>query len=423
VQVHVERKAADPALAADGQTAVAWEAQGSGEDGDSTLAHAAKEEACADCDELRAQLASLEESQGYLERLLSDGRIAALGLDRDLRLLYFSKAVGELCNLLPGDRGRRLTDFSKDRIGGSLADDANAILDGRSPRPRELRLSDGRWWLRQMLPSRDAGGGIDGIIVSYADINESKEMAEAAASAQRRMAETLEERVQARTAQLRALATELSLSEERERRALARDLHDDLGQVLAIIKIKLSSMDKNERRGKLRASLKEVEALIDDANRSVRSLMMQLSPPVLQTLGISAALEWLAEEMERVYGIAVRIDDDGHDKPLSEPARTSLFRAVRELLINVAKHSGVAFAEVCCLRQDDRITVSVTDHGAGFDYPATMNAAPAQRSFGLLSVRERIEFLGGEVNADSAPGDGATITLTLPVDLADANNS
>lgn len=382
---------------------------------------------------LRARLAQVEDFNARILRLFRNDHVALLQLDRQLRIRSFSPAAGELCRLQAGDRGRMITALSDEGIGARigarigahlgahLGDDAARVLQTSRPCARELRLSDGRWWLRQMFASRDADGSVDGIIVNYLDINESKEAGEAAVAAQRRMAETLEERVEARTAQLRALAAELSLAEERERRALAQDLHDDLGQVLAIAKIKLSSMDDHERRGALKAALKEVEALVDHANRSVRSLMMQLSPPVLQTLGLPAALEWLAEEMERIYGISVRLDDDGQPKPLAEAARSSVFRAVRELLINVARHSGARQAEVNCLRSNDRITVAVTDHGSGFDYLAEMARPLAEARFGLLSVRERIEYLGGEMNVDSTPDDGATITLTLPVASAGEN--
>ncbi|WP_184415048.1 PAS domain-containing protein [Rhodocyclus tenuis] len=364
---------------------------------------------------LRACIAGLEAENERLRRLFSNDHVVMLQLDHGLRVRAVSPAASQLCELLPADCARPIGDFSEDRIGLAAADDAAEVLATARARMREMRLADGRWWLRQMFASRDAAGAIDGIVINYLDINDSKEKVEIAAAAQRRMAETLEERVEARTAQLRALSAELSLAEERERRVLATDLHDDLGQVLAIAKIKLSSMDDHERRGALKAALKEVESLVDHANRSVRSLMMQLSPPLLQTLGLPAALEWLAEEMERIYGISVRIDDDGQPKPLAEAARTSIFRAVRELLINVAKHSGARQAEVNCLRSNERITVAVTDHGSGFDYLAEIAKPLGEARFGLLSVRERIEFLGGEMNVDSTLNDGATITLTVPV--------
>ena len=236
-----------------------------------------------------------------------------------------------------------------------------------------------------------------------------------AAIALRCMADSLEERVRQGTAQLRALNAELTLTEDRERRILARDLHDDLGQVLAIVKIKLSSIEGSERRGMLKAALKDIEQLIDQANRSVRSLMLQLSPPILQTLGLIPTLEWLSEEMERLYGLAVCVDTEGELPNIEEPARTTLFRSIRELLINVAKHADTTLAQVFCHPSDDGLVcISVTDQGHGFNYQETLSKPVGNTGFGLLSVRERIEFIGGRMEVDSLPGYGTTISIIFP---------
>lgn len=236
-----------------------------------------------------------------------------------------------------------------------------------------------------------------------------------AAIALRCMADSLEERVRQSTAQLRALNAELTLTEDRERRILARDLHDDLGQVLAIVKIKLSAIEGSERRGMLKAALKDIEQLIDQANRSVRSLMLQLSPPILQTLGLIPALEWLAEEMERLYGLVVHIDSEGKLPNIAEPARTTVFRSIRELLINVAKHAKTPRAQVFCHPgEDGLVCLSVTDQGHGFNYQETLGKPVGDAGFGLLSVRERIEFIGGRMDVDSQPGYGTTISIIFP---------
>ncbi len=230
--------------------------------------------------------------------------------------------------------------------------------------------------------------------------------------------ESLEQKVHQRTVQLRALAVELSLAEERERRSLAQDLHDDLGQVLAIVKHKLTALHGSERSADLARELKAIEDLIDQANKSMRTLAFQLSPPVLHTLGLVPALEWLTEEMERVYGLKVRLSDDGAPKPLDEPSRSTLFRAVRELLINVAKHAGTRMAEVTSLRSGSRLTLAVNDDGGGFDYQKALQAAPGTGGLGLASLRERIEFIGGDMHVDSRPNEGTTITLITPLQVA-----
>ena len=270
------------------------------------------------------------------------------------------------------------------------------------------------------IAARDRAGSLrpksieaNGGMVRLQALNE----ALAAAAAQRAVAVLLEERVRERTAQLRALTAELALTEERERRVLARDLHDDLGQLLAIIKIKLTSLEESERRGALKGPLQEIETLVDQANRSARSLMQQLSPPALQTLGLVPALEWLGEEMERIYGLSVRIDKDGDLPALEEPARTTIFRAIRELLINVAKHAQTNVAQINCHQPaSGQLSVSVTDQGRGFDSERALSSPAKDSGFGLISVRERIEFIGGRMTVDTMPGYGATITIVFPAE-------
>ncbi len=233
---------------------------------------------------------------------------------------------------------------------------------------------------------------------------------------QRLFRKRLEEQVRSRTAQLSALTMEVTLAEERERQILAQDLHDDLGQILAMAKLKLTAL---EAPGCADAAtqvqqIREVEAMIDQANQSVRSLSLQLSPPVLHQLGLVAALEWLAEEMLRSYGLTVLVRDDGQDKPLSQVSGYMLFRIVRELLINVAKHAGVKRAEVSLEAIEGNLVLSVADDGTGFD--ARKRVVPsAGGGFGLFSVRERIGHIGGEVQIDSRPGDGTVVVLILPL--------
>jgi signal transduction histidine kinase len=239
--------------------------------------------------------------------------------------------------------------------------------------------------------------------------------AAALAGAQKKTTAALERKVRERTAQLRSLAGELSLAEERERRSLAQDLHDDLGQVLAIVKHKLTALHGRKRAAEIATELKSIEDLVDRANKSMRTLAFQLSPPVLHTLGLVPALEWLTEEMERVYGLQVRLSDDGAAKPLDEPSRTTLFRAVRELLINVAKHAGARMAQVTSLRSGKRITLAVSDNGSGFDYQEMLRAAPGKGGLGLMGARERLEFIGGEMHVDSRPREGTTVTLIAPL--------
>ncbi len=365
--------------------------------------------------QLESKVLELETSNSDLKNLLASSEIATLCLDQEFRIKWFTPALKDLCNILPGDVGRPIGDFSAKNTGPELQADAARVLHDQSPLQREISLKGRRWFIRRMLPYRREDQSIHGVIISYADITETKHSAEAATQALRRMAEPLEEQVRTRTAQLSKLSTELTLTEDRERRALAQDLHDDLGQILAIVKIKLTSLYGDKDLGELRKPLQEIESLVDQANKSMRSLALQLSPPVLYTLGLVPALSWLAEEMERVYYLIVSIHDDDLPKPLNERQRITLFRAVRELLVNVAKHAKVDRAIVTSLRRDDRITLAVSDSGCGFDYLQTLTAPATGSRLGLLGVRERIALIGGEMNVDSGAGGGTTVTLSAPL--------
>ena len=230
--------------------------------------------------------------------------------------------------------------------------------------------------------------------------------------AARAMADELERRVAERTEQLHALASDLEAAEDRERRQIARDLHDDLGQTLAAARIRLAALC-DDRRTDVQAKAQEIGRLIDDASRSIRSLATQLAPAVLNELGIVAALDWLGEEIERTFALQVIVSDDGKPKPLSQDARSIVYRAVRELLINVAKHAGADSATVDSTCHDGVMVVNVSDTGKGYD-PAEVRAAP-HRGLGLISVRERLSLIGGAAEIRSAPGRGTRGVLTVPL--------
>jgi len=230
-------------------------------------------------------------------------------------------------------------------------------------------------------------------------------------NATKAMAEELERRVAQRTAQIHVLASDLEAVEDRERRQIARDLHDDLGQTLAAARIRLATLC-DDRRADVQSKAREVGALIDAASDSIRSLATQLAPAVLNELGISAALDWLGEEMERTFSLRVSVVDDNKPKPLSVDARSIVYRAVRELLINVAKHAGTDAASVELQSTGAHLVVRVTDRGRGYD-PAIVMATP-HRGLGLISVKERLSLIEGTLDIQTAVGAGTRSVLTAP---------
>jgi len=208
---------------------------------------------------------------------------------------------------------------------------------------------------------------------------------------------------------LRSLMTDLLLAEEHERRRLAVDLHDGLSQTIALTQIKLSTL-RLSMDGKLDRALDEIEDLIEQTNRAARSISFELSPPVLHDLGLGPALQWLVENIQARYGIEIELEDDGKPKPADEKTRVLLFRSVRELLINAAKHAGARRVRVRLEREQDRLHAAVEDDGVGMEPDVA-----AVKGSGLFSIQERLNHVGGSMRIESAPGRGTKIRLCAPL--------
>jgi PAS domain S-box-containing protein len=214
--------------------------------------------------------------------------------------------------------------------------------------------------------------------------------------------------------ELQSLASELTIAEERERRRLAAFLHDDLGQSLAMAKLKLQETRQAAPGGAWTLLLAQANDLLARVILDTRALTMDLSPPILYELGLEPALEWLAERASGQGGIEAAFEDDGQPKPVSDEARVFLFRAVRELLANVAKHAQARRVRVAVARAGGFLRITVEDDGVGFD--ARDQGARLQRgAFGLFNVRERIGHLGGAFEIASKLGQGTRVVLTAPL--------
>ena len=199
--------------------------------------------------------------------------------------------------------------------------------------------------------------------------------------------------------QLRSLASELSLAEERVRRSIATDLHDRVGQTLAVLNIKLDVLRKAVSSTSMARPLEELSQLTELAIQETRSLMFELSPPVLYELGLEAALEWLGEHIQEKFGLLVQVVDDRELKVLDDDVRTLLFQAVRELLTNIVKHARAHHAKVSVNRDGDAIRISVEDDGAGFE-PSKIS----RRGRGACRVRS-FQYPGTSEAPQWAPGD------------------
>jgi PAS domain S-box-containing protein len=249
------------------------------------------------------------------------------------------------------------------------------------------------------LPLRDSRGNVTGIVGINRDITEHR-------IAEKKLLEDQK--------QLKKLALQLALTEERERRRIARNLHDQVSQSLALAKIKLDTMLASEKSVPLTETLLETSNAIEKAIQDTRSLTFDLSYPILYELGFEAAVaEWLEEQVRGKYGIGTEFQDDGRPKPLDDDVRVLLFRNIRELLVNVIKHARADKVIVSVAKTDDSIKVKVEDNGVGLNVEEI--TASRKGGFGLFSIRESIGELGGSFEIESKPGAGCKVTITAPL--------
>jgi len=295
-----------------------------------------------------------------------------------------------------------------------------ARLRGSVTDERWHRRKDGSqfWALGRMMSMRDSDGEIAGYVKILLDQTRRKMQQEEL----EKINEELEDRVEQRTRdlienrdRLRSLANRLNRTEEIHREELAADLHDNLGQILAVSLMELELLQRRLSDPDA-TNIATIKGLINDAIRYTRDLMSDLKPPVeLKGEDLRTLMNWIARRMEK-HDLKVEIEDDGTPKPLDEPIKRALFQAVRELLFNVVKHSGVTSASIGLSTRDDLVTVVVKDRGSGFNPVAAEVRSSEDGGFGLFNIKERMELFGGKVNIDSSPGKGTAVTITVPLE-------
>jgi signal transduction histidine kinase len=284
-----------------------------------------------------------------------------------------------------------------------------------------FRRADGQYrWMRSVGRPRltDQGElvGYVGASIDITDIREAQEQLQ-------RWSHELEHAVRVKTSELlesqdrlRALATEVGLAEQRERKRIATELHDHLQQMLVFCKLKLG-------QGKRLVAgisgcgdlIKQVDDVLSEALTYSRTLVAELCPPVLREFGLAAAVKWLGEHMSQRH-LNVSVDIEKDLCPVPEEQAVLIFQSVRELLINVAKHAQTTHASVRMRRDEKGIRIEVRDAGAGFDVNMLRPLDGAQPTkFGIFSIRERMKAFGGTLELTSEPGKGTSALLALPL--------
>lgn len=365
-------------------------------------------------DRKEAEAALRRESQQRFRSLFLDAAVAAAVLSPEGQFLQVNPA---LCSFL-GYTKEELTGLNAIKV--THPDDRDLTraqlrrmraARGSARRTEKRFLHKNRrvlWGEVSLAAVRDSAGKSLFLIGQVVDLTARKRAEEAL----QRAHDELDRKVKERTAQLRALAERLTRAEHEERQRLVRVLHDELQQLLVGARFTAGRIGSCPSEADRRRAVRALDGILSEAIATSRSLTTGLRPPVLCEVGLGAALGWLATQMKKDRGLAVRVHGGHVVGPESEEKRDFLFQAVRELLFNVAKHAGVRKAQVRLIRpRRGGIEIVVSDDGKGYD---VSRGRPS--GLGLFGIRERALVLGGDLRVVSAPGRGTTVTLTLPAE-------
>jgi PAS domain S-box-containing protein len=277
---------------------------------------------------------------------------------------------------------------------------------------RYRRRDTGESWIGSLsfAPVRAEDGSITGAVITARDVTDRKRSEEALRES---------EKIALQREQFQALAERLRRAREEERTRVARDLHDQIGQILTAIKLDLTWMGRHLPKGKdeLRERLQSTIGLINEGVRSVRKICSGLRPGVLDDLGLAAAIEWQASEFASRTGIECVVSVPASELTLEGEQSTEFFRIFQECLTNVMRHAEARTVSVTLREDAGELVLTVADDGKGFD------ESQVSESLGFLGMKERAQVCGGSLEIASQPGTGTTVTLRVPLHTASINHS
>jgi PAS domain S-box-containing protein len=341
-------------------------------------------------------------------RLLADTMSEGLGASDEN--FIWTYANDRLCEMLGFPRnevvGRKVTDFV-DEDGKRILEAQRARrMEGREA-PYELTWTkrDGTRVTAIISPRAilDSEGRFKGSFAVITDISERRRSEEALRESER---------------QLRSVSSQLLLAQETERRRISRELHDELGQSLTIMKLRLGLLAREVRKdqAKLRREVKGTMVHIDQTIEGVRRLSRDLSPSVLEDLGLRAGLRRLVKEFVKLNELKVSLQiTEGIDKLLTKDAEIILYRVIQEALTNIGKHAKAGKIRLAIERRDRDIRVLVEDDGRGFDPARPSDPERTRTGLGLAIMRQRVQMLGGQLELWSERGKGTRLIFSIPL--------
>lgn len=345
-----------------------------------------------------------------LNQIFNKSSNGMLVVDRDYNIIqandsFFNMFKLERRSLFNRDEFQKIKCFEMN--ANQYCDSSNCpsrkIFEGADFAERDIELKDARgnevYCIVAASPFRRDERGVSSVILDFKNITERKENERKFAQYGR---------------QLRMMASELSLAEERERKRLATDLHDSVSQTLFVAKMQLGALMKEAGDLQRDDRLDDVYKNIEKALSETRSLIFEISPPILYEIGLEGAIEWLCERIHERHGIKCQVDCDMKKRWIDQDVKVLLFQVVRELLNNVVKHSRASLVKVMLRGGEQYVRCVVEDNGIGFDVKSLGERADGNAGFGLFNMRERLNHFEGNLILESVVGSGTKVTIIAP---------
>jgi two-component system CheB/CheR fusion protein len=390
--------------------------------------------------ELKIKIEELSQANNDFTNLMNSTDIGTIFLDRSLRVKLFTPRSRDAFNLIPTDIGRPLLDITNKLIDPNLLDDIENVMKTLHKVEKEVASVDGRYYALRILPYRTTEDRIDGVAITFLDITDRK----IANDELERIRGELETKVLERTNELASSNANLSLevaerrqsesvrvkllnrlvnSQEKERNRLARDLHDQLGQQLTALRLRLEALRASSgKRNQLNADLTSVLSVLDQLDTDVDYLAWELRPVVLDDLGLNEALKVYVDRWRGHMGIEAEFHGSGLvDKRLPVDVENNLYRIAQEALNNVAKHSASSRVAVLLERRDGHAVLIIEDNGVGFQYRGELDGT--NQNLGISGMRERAALIDGTFEIESTPEKGTTIFVKVPLTGKKASSS
>lgn len=357
-------------------------------------------------EELQTRNLQLAQAGNDLLNLLSNVNIPIVMVGNDLRIRRFTPVSQRLLNLIPSDVGRPISDINLNLEVQKLDRMLSEVMESLTPITLNVRDLSGRPYSLRIRPYRTEDNKIDGAVIVLVDLDSGRAVAEPLQSG----GSFLSSDVQSEA--LRAFSAGILIAQERERRNIAMEIHDDITQRLALIDLSLQSMQRvpptgDELQRQFRTIHEQVTALTD----ILRRISQQLHPSVVEDLGLVPALDAYVRDFSKQHSIKVVFQTESIPGKIDRQAAVGLYRITQEALHNVLKHSRAKSAQVILSGTDHgSLQLKISDTGKGFD---TEHMAE-EHGLGLRIMAERARLVGGTLGISSRPGDGTTLTVSIP---------